>query len=174
MKNLFLSLALLLASLPAAAQERDPAELYAVIDTSRGVMEFELYRLVAPVTVANFVNLATRGFYDGLTFHRVVPDFMAQGGDPRGNGQGGPGYQFEDEIRLRLNDAGLLAMANAGPNTNGSQFFITHLATPHLNGAHTVFGKIVSGKELIWQLRVGDVINSITIVGNARSHLEKH
>jgi peptidyl-prolyl cis-trans isomerase B (cyclophilin B) len=157
-----------------SAQERDPNELYAVIDTSRGTMVFLLYRQVAPLTVSNFVNLATRGFYDGLTFHRVQPDFMAQGGDPAGNGSGGPGYQFEDEIALRLNQEGILAMANAGPATNGSQFFITHQATPHLNGAHTVFGLVQSGKEVIRQIRVGDVINSISIEGNAKALLERN
>ena len=174
MKKWILALTLALTAAAVQGQERDPMELYAVIDTERGVLEFQLYKAVAPLTVANFVNLATRGFYDGLTFHRVVPDFMAQGGDPDGDGSGGPGYQFQDEIRLRLNDAGLLAMANAGPGTNGSQFFITHLATPHLNGAHTVFGKIVSGREHIWEIRQGDVINSITIEGPARSFLERH
>jgi peptidyl-prolyl cis-trans isomerase B (cyclophilin B) len=162
----------LLAQEPPA-QERNPAELYAVIDTSRGTMEFLLYKQVAPLTVANFVNLATRGFYDGLTFHRVEPDFMAQGGDPAADGSGGPGYEFEDEIAMRLNQEGILAMANAGPGTNGSQFFITHLATPHLNGGHTVFGLVQSGRDVIRQIRIGDVINSITIVGDAASMLER-
>jgi peptidyl-prolyl cis-trans isomerase B (cyclophilin B) len=169
----FLLLFLLFASSVLPAQERNPDELYAVIDTSRGTMEFMLYKQVAPLTVANFVNLATRGFYDGLTFHRVEPDFMAQGGDPAADGSGGPGYQFEDEIAMRLNQEGILAMANAGPATNGSQFFITHLATPHLNGGHTVFGLIQSGREVIRQIRVGDVINSITIIGDAASALER-
>jgi len=164
---------LLLIALPLAAQERDPNELYAVITTNRGTMEFLLYRQAAPLTVTNFVNLATRGFYDGLTFHRVIQDFMAQGGDPSGNGTGGPGYQFEDEIALRMNQEGLLAMANAGPATNGSQFFITHQAVPHLNGAHTVFGLIQSGKEVIRQIRIGDTIESIEIIGNARAFLER-
>ena len=154
--------------------EKDPNELYAVIDTNRGTMELLLYRQVAPITVTNFVNLATRGFYDGLTFHRIVEGFMVQGGDPAGNGSGGPGYQFEDEIRLRHNQMGILSMANAGPATNGSQFFVTHVATPHLNGAHTVFGLIHSGKNIILDIRIGDVINSITIVGNAKSFLERN
>jgi peptidyl-prolyl cis-trans isomerase B (cyclophilin B) len=162
-------------SAPVMAQsEKDPAELYAIIDTSKGVMEFQLYKAVAPITVSNFVNLATRGYYDGLTFHRIVPDFMVQGGDPDGNGSGGPGYRFEDEIALRHNQDGILSMANAGPDTNGSQFFITHQATPHLNGLHTVFGRIISGNQIIRQLRVGDVINSITIEGNAKAHLQRH
>jgi peptidyl-prolyl cis-trans isomerase B (cyclophilin B) len=127
---------------------------------------------VAPLTVSNFVNLATRGFYDGLTFHRVVKDFMIQGGDPAGNGSGGPGYEFEDEIALRLNQEGILAMANAGPATNGSQFFITYQATPHLNGAHTVFGLVTSGKEVIRQIKGGDVITSIVIEGDVKTLLE--
>jgi len=104
----------------------------------------------------------------------VINDFMAQGGDPEGNGSGGPGYRFEDEIRLRLNQMGNLAMANAGPDTNGSQFFITHQATPHLNGAHTVFGLIHSGKDVIRKIRIGDTINSITIEGYAKMFLEKN
>lgn len=174
MKRLLHSLCLLLLTLPLKAQELDPKELYATIDTTRGTMVFQLYQLVAPLTVANFVNLATRGFYDGLTFHRVVQDFMAQGGDSAGDGSGGPGYQFEDEIVRRLNQEGILAMANAGRNTNGSQFFITHQATPHLNGAHTVFGLIHSGKEVIRQIRVGDRINSITIQGDPMPVLQRN
>ncbi len=158
--------------LQVQAQEKDPAELYAVIETDRGTLEFLLYKSVAPITVANFVNLATRGYYDGLIFHRVIEDFMAQGGDPFGDGSGGPGYNFEDEIRMRHNQDGILSMANAGPDTNGSQFFITHVATPHLNGLHTVFGKIHSGRELIRKISIGDSINSITIEGNAKAFLE--
>ena len=153
--------------------ERDPEALYAILESSRGTMEIELYHRVAPLTVTNFVNLSTRGFYDGLTFHRVVGDFMAQGGDPEGDGSGGPGYRFRDEIVLRHNDAGILSMANSGPDSNGSQFFITHQATPHLNGLHTVFGKVVEGRQLIWELRVGDVIESISIEGPAKAYLEK-
>jgi peptidyl-prolyl cis-trans isomerase B (cyclophilin B) len=173
-----ISLILLCLAMPgASAQElaaKDPNELYAIVDTNRGTMEFLLYKAVAPVTVSNFVNLATRGYYDGLTFHRVINDFMAQGGDPDASGAGGPGYRFEDEIRLRLNQMGILAMANAGPDTNGSQFFITHQATPHLNGLHTVFGLIHSGREVIRQVRIGDTINSITIEGNAKAFLERN
>ncbi|HEY0962648.1 MAG TPA: peptidylprolyl isomerase [Pseudomonadales bacterium] len=170
---LLLALLFIAPALHAQQPARKPNELYAVIDTSKGTMEFLLHSQVAPLTVANFVNLATRGYYDGLTFHRVVPDFMAQGGDPKADGSGGPGYEFEDEIALRMNQEGILAMANAGPATNGSQFFITHLATPHLNGGHTVFGLVQSGREVIRQLRVGDVINSITIIGDAAALLER-
>jgi peptidyl-prolyl cis-trans isomerase B (cyclophilin B) len=178
MPLLLQALALVFAALamlvqPVQAQEKDPNELYAVIDTSRGRMEFLLYRQVAPLTVTNFVNLATRGFYDGLSFHRVVQDFMAQGGDPAGDGSGGPGYRFDDEIALRMNQEGILAMANSGPASNGSQFFITHQAVPHLNGAHTVFGLVLSGKEIVRQIRVGDRINSITIEGDARGFLQR-
>ena len=165
---------LLLGNSLGFAQVRDPAKLYAVIATNSGTMEFVLYPEVAPLTVSNFVNLATRGFYDGLTFHRVVKDFMIQGGDPAGNGSGGPGYEFEDEIVMRLNQEGILAMANAGPSTNGSQFFITHLATPHLNGAHTVFGLVTSGKETIRKIRMGDVITSITIEGDVQPLLKRN
>ena len=161
-------------SLALNAQEKDPAELYAVIETNKGTMEFLLYKAVAPVTVSNFVNLASRGYYDGIVFHRVIMDFMAQTGDPEGNGTGGPGYNFEDEIAMRHNQGGILSMANAGRDTNGSQFFITHIATPHLNGLHTVFGKIISGQEYIYQIGIGDIIESITIVGNAKALLEKN
>jgi len=140
--------------------------LIAVITTNRGEMEFVLRSDVAPQTVANFVNLASRGFYDGLSFHRVEPNFMAQGGDPAADGSGGPGYKFKDEIALRLNQEGILAMANSGPATNGSQFFITHQAVPHLNGAHTVFGLISKGKEVIRQIRRRDVIQRIVIKGD--------
>jgi peptidyl-prolyl cis-trans isomerase B (cyclophilin B) len=173
MPTLFRALVLLLLSTALQAQEKDPNELYAVIDTSKGRMEFLLYRQVAPLTVSNFVNLATRGFYDGLTFHRVEESFMAQGGDPSGDGSGGPGYKFDDEIALRLNQEGILAMANSGPASNGSQFFITHQAAPHLNGGHTVFGLVLSGKEVIRQIKVGDTINSITIEGNATALLQR-
>lgn len=156
----------------AHAQNQD--ELVAVINTVRGSMEFVLRTDVAPLTVSNFVNLASRGFYDGLNFHRVEANFMAQGGDPAGNGSGGPGYEFKDEIALRMNQEGILAMANAGPGTNGSQFFVTHQAAPHLNGAHTVFGLIRAGKQVIKQIKIGDVITSITIEGSVGPLLEAH
>jgi peptidyl-prolyl cis-trans isomerase B (cyclophilin B) len=158
----------------AMAQDKDPNELYAVIETSRGTMEFLLYRQVAPLAVSNFVNLATRGYYDGMTFHRVVADFMVQGGDPAGDGSGGPGYRFKDEIALRMNQEGILAMANSGPDSNGSQFFITHQATPHLNGVHTVFGLVITGKDVIRKIRIGDVIRSISIEGNAKALLDRN
>ncbi len=173
-RTFWLLAALWLMSVGSIGQAQSPDELVAVISTSRGSMEFILRPDVAPLTVSNFVNLASRGFYDGLNFHRVEATFMAQGGDPAGNGSGGPGYEFKDEIALRLNQEGILAMANAGPSTNGSQFFITHQATPHLNGAHTVFGLISAGKQVVKQIKIGDVINSITITGNPVPLLEAH
>ncbi len=122
----------------------------AILNTSEGAIELELYPDEAPKTVANFEKLASDGFYDGLTFHRVIPDFMIQGGCPLGTGSGGPGYTFEDEFNEHKVDRGALAMANAGPNTNGSQFFIvTAEATPHLDGKHTVFGRVTAGQDVV-------------------------
>ena len=136
--------------------------------TNRGNFDIQLFAKEAPVTVNNFVFLAQDGFYDGLTFHRVIADFMIQGGDPRGDGRGGPGYQWDDEpsaLRLKHDGPGILSMANAGANTNGSQFFITHLATPHLNGKHAVFGRVMGdGQKVVNAIRQGDKINSVTIV----------
>jgi cyclophilin family peptidyl-prolyl cis-trans isomerase len=128
------------------------------IKTERGDMVVELYADRAPLTVENFVNLARAGFYDGTTFHRVIAGFMAQGGDPTGTGTGGPGYQFGDEFHpsLRHDAAGVLSMANAGPGTNGSQFFITHGPTPHLDDRHTVFGKVTSGLDVLRSIRERD------------------
>ena len=140
--------------------------LVAIIDTSKGVIEAELNDRAAPTTVANFINLAIRGFYDGLTFHRVERNFMVQGGDPLGNGSGGPGYRFVGEIILKHNQPGILSMANSGPGTDGSQFFLTHLATPHLDGLHSVFGKVINGQSVIYDIRRRDVINSISIQGD--------
>jgi cyclophilin family peptidyl-prolyl cis-trans isomerase len=124
--------------------------MQATLHTSEGTIEFELYPNEAPKTVENFVKLARDGFYDGVIFHRVIPDFMIQGGDPTGTGMGGPGYEFEDEFNEHRVVRGALAMANAGPNTNGSQFFIvTAEATPWLDGKHTVFGKVTSGMDVV-------------------------
>ncbi|MCM2335657.1 MAG: peptidylprolyl isomerase [Pseudomonas sp.] len=142
--------------------------LIAHFDTDRGPIRVELAADKAPLTVANFVNLAQRGFYDGLSFHRVIADFMIQGGCPLGTGTGGPGYRFEDEAKNGLgHERGVLSMANAGPNTNGSQFFITHVATPWLDGKHTVFGKVVEGLEAVDRVKQGDKINAIKIEGDA-------
>ena len=146
--------------------------LTATFDTDRGPIKVELKPEQAPLTVANFVNLARRGFYDGLNFHRVIDDFMIQGGCPQGTGTGGPGYKFEDEARIGLgHERGVLSMANAGPNTNGSQFFITHVATPWLDGKHTVFGKVVDGMDAVDAVRQGDKIKSVTIEGDADAAL---
>ena len=146
--------------------------LIAHFDTDRGPIRIELYPDKAPLTVANFVNLAQRGFYDGLNFHRVINDFMVQGGCPQGTGTGGPGYKFEDEANNGVgHERGVLSMANAGPNTNGSQFFITHVATPWLNGKHTVFGKVVEGLDVVDSIRQGDKIKSLKIEGDAAAVL---
>lgn len=130
----------------------------AEIVTERGTMTIELFADKAPLTVNNFVYLATQGYYDGTTFHRVIANFMVQGGDPSGTGRGGPGYKFKDEFdpSLRFDRRGLLAMANAGPGTNGSQFFITHTPTPHLNNRHTIFGEITDGEDVLMAIRVRD------------------
>jgi len=153
--------------------------LFARIITAKGTITVELEFLKTPLTVANFVGLAegtkdfkpVKGrtgspFYDGLTFHRVIANFMIQGGDPLGNGTGGPGYNFPDEFipELTFNGPGVLAMANAGPNTNGSQFFITHKATPHLNNKHTIFGHVISGQDVVNAIRNGDIIETIKII----------
>jgi len=144
----------------------DPRKTYKVtIRSSRGVMELELYPQHAPKTVNNFVFLSKEGFYDGVSFHRVIGDFMIQGGDPTGTGRGGPGYRFEDELRGNplKHEKGVISMANAGPNTNGSQFFITHSPQPHLNGKHTVFGKVVKGQEVVDAIQQGDKIERVEV-----------
>jgi len=144
-------------------------EILAEMNTSKGVINIRLYPQQAPVTVANFVNLARRGFYDGLSFHRVIDNFMIQGGCPLGSGTGGPGYRFEDECtpELRHDAPGKLSMANAGPGTNGSQFFITHVETPWLDGKHTVFGSVVSNDDqtVVNAVADGDDIISVKITG---------
>lgn len=141
----------------------------ACLETNRGVINLRLFPEQAPVTVANFANLVRRGFYDGLTFHRVIDDFMIQGGCPQGSGTGGPGYRFEDECtpELRHDAPGKLSMANAGPGTNGSQFFITHVATPWLDGKHTVFGAVVgeADQSVVNQIKVGDRIERASVSG---------
>ncbi|MBS1875463.1 MAG: peptidylprolyl isomerase [Acidobacteria bacterium] len=144
----------------------DAAKSYvATFDTSRGQIVCELFAKDAPITVNNFVFLAREGFYDGTVFHRVIADFMIQGGDPTGTGRGGPGYRFEDETRGNPNrhKVGSLSMANAGPNTNGSQFFITHIVTDWLDGKHTVFGQVTSGQDIVDSVKQGDTLNSVTI-----------
>lgn len=146
--------------------------LNAVFDTDRGQIKVELFADKAPLTVANFVNLARKGFYDGLNFHRVIPDFMIQGGCPKGTGTGGPGYRFEDETNNGVrHERGVLSMANAGPDTNGSQFFITHVKTDWLDGKHTVFGKVTEGLEVVDAVKQGDAIKSVRIEGDAEAVL---
>ncbi|MDE2225025.1 MAG: peptidylprolyl isomerase [Xanthomonadaceae bacterium] len=144
--------------------------LTATFQTSKGPIHVRLFDDKAPLTVANFVNLAQRGFYDGLNFHRVIADFMIQGGCPLGTGTGGPGYKFEDECRadLKHDQPGKLSMANAGPGTNGSQFFITHVATPWLDGKHTVFGEVAAAddQKVVDAIKQGDAIEKITIEGD--------
>lgn len=137
----------------------------ATFETSRGKIVCELFAKDAPKTVNNFVFLAREGFYDGTVFHRVIADFMIQGGDPTGTGRGGPGYRFEDETQgnPNLHEPGTLSMANAGPNTNGSQFFITHVDTGWLNGKHTVFGKVLKGKDVVDAVRQGDQLYGVSI-----------
>jgi peptidyl-prolyl cis-trans isomerase B (cyclophilin B) len=141
----------------------------ATIKTGKGDLVLELFAADVPVTVNNFVFLASEGFYDNTTFHRVIPDFMAQGGDPTGTGTGGPGYRFADEFTKHTHVTGALSMANAGPNTNGSQFFITYAPQPHLDGKHSVFGQLVSGMDVLKTLVNGDSIISITIEESPKS-----
>ena len=145
--------------------------LQAVFKTDKGDIRVNLFPDQTPVTVASFVNLAKRGFYDGLSFHRVIPDFMVQGGCPMGTGTGGPGYKFEDEFDpgLTHDGPGILSMANAGPGTNGSQFFITHVETAWLNGKHTVFGKVVGPEDqaVVNAVQQGDKIQAVRIEGDA-------
>jgi peptidyl-prolyl cis-trans isomerase B (cyclophilin B) len=144
----------------------DPKMTYrATIETDRGVIELELDPQYAPKTVNNFVFLAREGFYDGVSFHRVISDFVIQGGDPTGTGRGGPGYQFEDELKGNplKHGKGSISMANAGPNTNGSQFFITHSPQPHLDSKHTVFGKVTAGQDVVDCIKQGDRMIKVEI-----------
>ena len=134
-------------------------------ETNRGPIRCELFEKQTPQTVGNFEKLAGKGFYDGLKFHRVIDNFMIQGGCPEGTGRGGPGYKFEDEFdpSLRHDGPGVLSMANAGPNTNGSQFFITHVPTPHLDDRHTVFGKVIEGMDVVNAIEQGDEMTTVSV-----------
>ena len=151
--------------------------MQATITTSKGDIRLSLFAEKTPLTVANFVNLARRGFFDGLNFHRVIGDFMIQGGCPLGTGTGSPGYRFEDEFdtTLRHDQPGRLSMANSGPGTNGSQFFITHVATPHLDDKHSIFGEVVDAndQDVVKAVAQGDVIESIAIDGDLESLFEE-
>jgi peptidyl-prolyl cis-trans isomerase B (cyclophilin B) len=143
----------------APAMQIDPKKKYkARMETDKGAMVIELFADKTPLTVNNFVFLSREGYYDGVIFHRVIDNFMAQGGDPTGTGRGGPGYQFKDEFdpNLKHDKQGVLSMANAGPGTNGSQFFITHGPTPHLNNRHTVFGQVVEGLDVLMSIPARD------------------
>ena len=165
------------------SQKNNNDKIYASIETSKGTIKANLYYDLTPVTVANFISLAEgenkevseqfkgKKYYNGITFHRVIPDFMIQGGDPTGTGSGSPGYNFKDEFidELKHNSAGILSMANAGPATNGSQFFITHKETPWLDGVHTVFGKVVDGQEIVDKVEQGDSIINIEIIREGSS-----
>ena len=180
--SLFLGLQQLFVATNTAISEEKGSKpmtthtLTADIKTSKGLIKIDLQGDKAPKTVANFVNLSTRGYYNGLIFHRVIPDFMIQGGDPEGKGFGGPGYQFGDEFdpSLKHSRPGVLSMANAGPGTNGSQFFITHVATPWLDGKHTIFGFVTEGQDVVNAIAQNDKIESITIEGDAAGFLEQH
>ncbi|MGJ8676206.1 MAG: peptidylprolyl isomerase [Akkermansiaceae bacterium] len=142
-----------------------------VLSTSKGEIEATIYASQVPMTAANYLNLAKRGYYDGLKFHRVIPDFMVQGGDPQGTGRGGPGYRFGDEFvpSLKHDGPGVFSMANAGPGTNGSQFFITHKDTAWLNGKHTVFGKVTKGMDVVNAIRGGDLIKTIKVLDSTEA-----
>ncbi|MCL2304238.1 MAG: peptidylprolyl isomerase [Planctomycetaceae bacterium] len=149
----------------AANKSGNPVRKIATIETEKGTIVLELFSDQTPKTCANFEKLASEGFYDGLTFHRVIEDFMIQGGCPKGTGTGGPGYTFEDEFHKDLTHSGpgILSMANAGPNTNGSQFFITHVPCPWLNGKHTVFGRVLEGQNVVDSIAQGDVMKKVTV-----------
>ena len=147
--------------------------LGALITTNKGEIEIAFNEQLAPTSVANFVNLAQRGFYDGLKFHRVERNFMIQGGDPLGTGTGSPGYRFSGELTLRHNRAGILSTANSGPGTDGSQFFITHVPAPHLDGKHSVFGRVIRGQEVVNSISRGDVIQRVTINGDTSALMRR-
>jgi len=173
-RRLILALALFapLAFAEEAKKEAEAAKPAAIKDirlivkTNKGDIEGTLFASKVPMTAANFLNLAKRGYYNGITFHRVIPDFMIQGGDPTATGTGGPGYKFADEFdaSLKHSKPGIFSMANAGPATNGSQFFITHLPTPHLDGKHSVFGEVTKGQDVVNKIVQGDKIEKIEVL----------
>lgn len=156
-----------MAPLMAGASSPAPiSDIKIIMTTSKGEIHATLFASKTPMTVANFLNLAKHGYYNGLTFHRVIPDFMIQGGDPTGTGMGGPGYKFADEFSpsLKHDRPGIFSMANSGPGTNGSQFFVTHIATPWLDNKHTVFGEVTQGQDVVNAIKQGDKITSIKIL----------
>ncbi|MEO0445055.1 MAG: peptidylprolyl isomerase [Verrucomicrobiota bacterium] len=159
---------------PAESETNAVNDIEITIKTTKGPIKGTIFASKVPLTAANFLNLAQRGYYDGITFHRVIPDFMVQGGDPTGTGRGGPGYKFEDEIHpdLKHTGPGMFSMANAGPNTNGSQFFITHLKTEWLDGRHAVFGSVTEGQDVVDSIKAGDSIEGIEIHGETTALME--
>lgn len=174
MRSVFLSSilsGLLLGFTTLSSAQQNPtnsnsvSDIHITIKTNKGDIKGVIFASKVPLTAANFLNLAKRGYYNGIKFHRVIPDFMIQGGDPTGTGSGGPGYRFEDEFGpgLKHTGPGIFSMANAGPGTNGSQFFITHVATPWLDGKHSVFGKVTEGQNVVNAIERGDAIQSIEI-----------
>jgi peptidyl-prolyl cis-trans isomerase B (cyclophilin B) len=177
MKNSLFPLCMLFAVTFARAEATNSdamSDIRILIKTDKGDIAATVFASKTPVTAANFLNLAKRGYYNGIAFHRVIPDFMIQGGDPTGTGSGGPGYKFGDEIvqALKHDKPGILSMANAGPGTNGSQFFITHVATPWLDGKHTVFGEVTSGQDVVNAIAQGDKITGIEILDPADALFE--
>lgn len=165
--SFFAAASALRADDPATSPLANPVtDIRIVLKTNKGDIEATLFASKTPMTVANFLNLAKHGYYDGLTFHRVIPDFMIQGGDPLGTGTGGPGYRFGDEIHpsLKHTKPGIFSMANAGPGTNGSQFFVTHVATPWLDGKHSVFGEVTKGQNVVNRIARGDKIEKIEVL----------
>ncbi len=151
---------------PVANESKPVNDIKIILHTSKGDIEATIFASKVPMTAANYLNLAKKGYYNGITFHRVIPNFMIQGGDPTATGSGGPGYKFADEIvpTLKHDKAGIFSMANAGPSTNGSQFFITHLPTPHLDGKHTVFGEVTKGQDVVNKIEKGDKITTIDVL----------
>ena len=170
MKRLLSTLLLgLTISIASATDTSSMQDIRIILTTNKGPIEATLLASKTPLTVAKYLNLAKRGYYNGLAFHRVIPDFMIQGGDPEGSGRGGPGYRFEDECTpdLKHDRAGIFSMANAGPGTNGSQFFITHVPTAWLDGKHTVFGSVTKGQDVVNAIKPGDKIEKIEILDPA-------
>jgi len=166
MKNRLFALFAVTCAFAGVSYAGSVNDIKIIIKTDKGDIEATVFASKTPTTAANFLNLAKTGYYDGIAFHRVIKDFMIQGGDPTGTGSGGPGYKFEDEIvpELKHSKPGILSMANAGPGTNGSQFFITHVATPWLDGKHTVFGEVTKGQDVVDKIAQGTKIESIKIL----------
>ena len=151
---------------PVANESKTVKDIKIILHTSKGDIEATIFASKVPMTAANYLNLAKKGYYNGITFHRVIANFMIQGGDPTATGSGGPGYKFADEIvpTLKHDKAGIFSMANSGPGTNGSQFFITHNPTPHLDGKHTVFGEVTKGQDVVNKIEKGDKITTIDVL----------